>query len=149
MGIEGIGYASSISNLSVYMSLIMYTHTTPSIQEAVQMPNARTFQGLYEYLTLGVPLAMMLCLEWWAFEAMVLMSGYIGVDEQATQIILLNIIGLCFFLALGLQQAATSCIGHEIGVGNVAQAKKFYQVSQQVSACFVGGAALTFYLFHN
>lgn len=84
MGIEGIGYASSISNLSVYMSLIMYTHSTPSIQEAVQMPNARTFQGLYEYLTLGVPLAMMLCLEWWAFEAMVLMSGYIGVDEQAT-----------------------------------------------------------------
>jgi hypothetical protein len=39
---------------------------------------------LYEYLALGVPLAMMLCLEWWAFEAMVLMSGYIGVDAQAT-----------------------------------------------------------------
>ena len=84
MGIEGIGYASSISNLSVYVALVMYTSWTPSIQEAVQMPNARTFQGLSEYLALGVPLAMMLCLEWWAFEAMVIMSGYIGVDAQAT-----------------------------------------------------------------
>ena len=31
MGIEGIGYASSISNLSVYISLVWYTQITPSI----------------------------------------------------------------------------------------------------------------------
>ena len=61
----------------------------------------------------------------------------------------MNIIGLCFFLALGLQQAATSCIGHEIGVANVTKAKKFYWVSQQVSACFIFGAVFILYMFHN
>lgn len=61
----------------------------------------------------------------------------------------MNIIGLCFFLALGLQQAATSCIGHEIGVGDVAKAKRFYKASQQVSVCFIGGAVFTLYVFHD
>lgn len=72
------------------------------IKEAVQYPNSNTFTGIYEYLSLGIPSAMMLCLEWWAFEAMAIMAGYVGVNEQACMIILLNILGLMFFLSLGL-----------------------------------------------
>jgi Na+-driven multidrug efflux pump len=92
---------------------------------------------------------MMLCLEWWAFEAMVIMSGYIGVNEQAAQIILLNIVGLMFFLALGLQQAASSNIGHEIGRKNIEKAKLFMNITNKVSVMFIGSAVFSFYVFHR
>ena len=149
LGIAGTGYASSISNLSVYLSLLVYTSMVSEISEAVQLPNARTFQGIYEYLSLGIPSAMMLCLEWWAFEAMAVMSGYVGVNEQAAMIILLNIVGLMFFLSLGLQQAASSNIGHEIGRQNIEKAKLYMSITNKVALLFIGSAVISFYIFHN
>jgi MATE family multidrug resistance protein len=66
-------------------------------------------------LSLGIPSAMMLCLEWWAFEVMTLLAGYIGVDEMAAQVIIMNVLALVFMIAVGLQQAATCLIGQQIG----------------------------------
>lgn len=53
----------------------------------------------------------MLMLEWWAYEVMTLLSGYIGVNEQASQVVIMNIIALLFMIALGLNQAASATIG--------------------------------------
>lgn len=146
LGIAGTGYASSLSNLTVYISLLVYTSQIEHIQEAVQMPNSRTFQGIGEYLSLGIPSAMMLCLEWWAFEAMAVMSGYVGVKEQAAMIILLNIIGLMFFLSLGLQQAASSNIGHEIGRKNIGKAKQYMYTTNVIAFITVSIAVIIFYI---
>jgi MATE family multidrug resistance protein len=66
-------------------------------------------------LSLGIPSAMMLCLEWWAFEVMTLLAGYIGVDEMAAQVIIMNVLALVFMIAVGLLQAATCLIGQQIG----------------------------------
>ena len=74
-------------------------------------------------MSLGIPSAMMLCLEWWAYEVMTLMSGYIGVKEQAAQIVLMNMIAFMFMFALGLSSAASTTVGHQIGRGDVVKAK--------------------------
>ena len=111
MGIVGIGYASTISNITVYVSLLIYSSCIPEISEAICMPNKRTFSGIGQYLALGIPSAMMLCLEWWAYEIMTLMAGYIGVEVQAAQIVLMNIIAFMFMFALGLSTAACTTVG--------------------------------------
>ena len=80
MGIVGIGYASTISNLTVYLSLLIYSSWIPEISSAIFFPNKKTLMGLGQYLALGIPSAMMLCLEWWAYEIMTLMAGYISVE---------------------------------------------------------------------
>jgi len=74
-------------------------------------------------MSLGIPSAMMLCLEWWAYEVMTLMSGYIGVKEQAAQIVLMNMIAFMFMFALGLSSAASTTVGQQIGRGDVVKAK--------------------------
>jgi MATE family multidrug resistance protein len=53
------------------------------------MINRESFKGLGNYLKIGIPSAMMLCLEWWAFEIIHIMVGYIGVDEQAANVVIL------------------------------------------------------------
>lgn len=83
LGIVGIGYASTLSNLTVYSSLIIYSSCIPELKEAVFLPDKKTFRMLSQYLALGVPSVLMMMLEWWAYEVMTLMAGYIGVNEQA------------------------------------------------------------------
>ena len=94
---------------------MVYTNMLPDLREANTFPDAQVFKNLGEYMSLGVPTAAMQCLEWWAFEVMTLIAGYIGVTEQASQLVLLNIIALLYMIALGIQQAATSTVGSQIG----------------------------------
>lgn len=49
---------------------------------------------LGEYLKIGLPNAMILFIEFMSYEILVLFVGHMGVIQQATQIILLNFIGL-------------------------------------------------------
>lgn len=81
LGIVGIGYASTISNMTVYVSLLIYSSCIPEIAAAIQIPDRKSIHGIGQYLSLGIPSAMMLCLEWWAYEVMTLMAGYLGVEE--------------------------------------------------------------------
>ena len=54
-----------------------------------------------------------------------------------------------FFLALGLQQAASSNIGHEIGRKNIKKAKLFMNITNKVAIMFIGCAVFSFYIFHR
>jgi hypothetical protein len=46
LGIAGVGYASSISNLTVYISVVIYSSCIPEIQDAIFLPDKRTFRGI-------------------------------------------------------------------------------------------------------
>ena len=74
----------------------------PEIKDAVQWPNKRAFKDIRQYLELGIPSALMVCLEWWAFEVMTLITGYIGVNEQASQVIIINIVAIMYMISLGI-----------------------------------------------
>jgi MATE family multidrug resistance protein len=47
------------------------------------LPDKRVIriEGLIQYFKLGIPSAIMLCLEWWAYETMTIISGLIGVHS--------------------------------------------------------------------
>lgn len=62
-------------------------------------------------------------LDWTCFEITSLMAGILGVNEQAVNIILLNLLTLSFQVAYGLQQATCALVGRQIGAGNVDKAK--------------------------
>jgi len=83
LGISGAGYAGSITNSIIYLSLLISSNYVDDIQEFIQWPDSRLLRlsSLIEYFKLGLSSAMMLCLEWWAFEVMSLTVGYIGVKE--------------------------------------------------------------------
>jgi Na+-driven multidrug efflux pump len=53
----------------------------------------------------------MLALSWFTWEFMVLISGYIGVKEQAATVIIMNIVGLLYSFGLGFNNAACALVG--------------------------------------
>jgi MATE family multidrug resistance protein len=75
----------------------------------------------------------MLCLEWWAWEIMTLLSGYIGVTDQAANVLFFQINGMVFMVCLGLQTASGANIGQQIGRGNIKKAQAYFYAANCVS----------------
>ena len=67
------------------------------------MPDHRVFLGFNTYMSLAVPSTIMLVLDWWIWELMVLISGYLGVNEQAATILIMNLVSLAYMFATGFE----------------------------------------------
>jgi len=78
----------------------------------------------------------MLCSEWWAFEIITLMSGYLGVNEQAVIVVLFNLSELVFLLMAGFQQAAGVVVGNSLGENRPGLAKRYFWLTLMISTIF-------------
>jgi len=67
------------------------------------MPDIESFRGWGEYLKVSLPSTVMICAEWWAFEILTLISGTLGVPEQASQTMIATIGAVLFTATLGVQ----------------------------------------------
>ena len=85
---------------------IIKNEMTPNLKQVMKI------EGLVEYVKLGIPSALMICIEWWSYEFITIISGYISVEAQAAQVVMTNINALIWMIALGLQQASCCYIGH-------------------------------------
>ena len=112
------------TNLIVMMGLVLYTKTQKDVwpsnlkDEEIQS-SAIDPVNIRDFFMLGIPCAVMVCLEWWAYQIMTLLSGYLGVHEQAAQILITNVSGILFMISLGLQQAQSTFVGQEIGKNDI------------------------------
>ena len=122
-GIAGTGYANVLNQFVQFCLLVILTNIEEDMQEAIVPADSRMLNGLWSYAKLGVPSTIMICLDQWCWELMIIMTGYLGVDNQASQIVLMNIVSTCYMVAIGLETTSCTIIGQEIGKGDVKKAK--------------------------
>ena len=70
----------------------------------------------------------MLCLEWWSFEVLAFMAGYISVEATGAHVIVLNTHVVIIMVPLGAQVAAIVCVGNAIGEGNYKKADSYFKL---------------------
>lgn len=121
-GLNGTGIALFCTYFIIYITMFLWARCEKDIEAAVALPNKRAFQNLLSYGKMGVPLTFMMMLDQWAWELMVLLSGFFTIYEQAAQIILCSIVGICYMVGMGLDQTACAIIGNLIGEGNYREA---------------------------
>lgn len=88
----------------------------------------------------------MLCLDWWVWELLILISGWLGSLELATNIIIMNIILITYMMTMGLEQAACTLVGQQIGKGDAESAKKLFGTLLKVSAVMLACTSICLYL---
>ena len=66
------------------------------------LPNREIFINIWEFLKISIPSTCLLCFEWWTFEILTIMAGYIGVNTTAGEVILVNIINTLFMIPMGV-----------------------------------------------
>lgn len=64
--------------------------------------SAETFSDWLTFIKLAVPTTALMCLEWWAFEFIIMFAGVLGVTELAAQVAIMNVNGLIFMFSLGV-----------------------------------------------
>eukprot|EP00871_Galdieria_phlegrea_P006067 jgi/Galph1/948/GphlegSOOS_G5712.1 len=94
---------------------------------------ALQWEGLLKFWKLGIPGALMYIGESWGYESVSLLAGILGVTSLAAHNILFNMIGVAFFLYLGMGVAASTRVGNALGANSPWEAKR----ASWIAATFV------------
>ena len=132
-GLQGIPIAQFIQSVIVLATTVIYTFCNPEAQKVWQPYDIEVFRGWGEYLSVSAPATLMICAEWWAFEALTVLAGMLSVLELAAQTMCLSMIGVLFMVSVGLQQATGALIGNSIGANNVALANRFFSLTLKIT----------------
>ena len=97
-------------------------------------------------LSLGVPAASQVVLEVAAFGAVTIMASHLDAVALATHEIALSCAAYTFMVPLGISAAAAVAVGHAIGAGNPARARRAGWMAVGLGVGFMGLAALAFLL---
>ncbi|MGE5271842.1 MAG: MATE family efflux transporter [Thiohalocapsa sp.] len=90
-----------------------------------------------DILRIGLPIAAMRGLEIGVFVMTGIMMGVVGADALAAHQLVINVAGVCFMVPLGLSQAATVRVAHQLGLGAPAAARRAAFTALALGALFM------------
>ncbi|KAL7132390.1 hypothetical protein ABFS83_12G070900 [Erythranthe nasuta] len=120
-GLHNLGGAVAIG-LSMWLNvtiLSLYMMFSPSCAKTRAPFSMKIFQGITEFFRFAVPSAVMICLEWWSFELLILLSGILPNPQLETSVlsVCLNTISTLYAIPFGLGAAASTRISNQLGAG--------------------------------
>lgn len=139
-GVEGAGWATVVSR--VYMALFLACVAVLRDPALVNRIPGIDFRRIRKLLGLGLPAAGQILLEVGVFATSTVLAGRLTPESLAAHHILLNIAGTTFMVPLGMSSAGAVTVGHAIGRGNWAAAKRSGWLAITLGAGFMAGAAV-------
>lgn len=120
MGNAGAAFAVSICDWVEVTVLGLYIKFSPSCEKTRAPFTWEAFQGIGSFMRLAVPSALMVCLEWWSYELLVLLSGMLPNAALETSVlsICISTVILVYNLPYGIGTAASVRVSNELGAGN-------------------------------
>ncbi|KAL1356842.1 protein DETOXIFICATION 16 isoform X2 [Arachis hypogaea] len=110
LGSRGAAIANSISYWINVLLLSLYVKFSPSCARTWSGFSKEAFQNIPSFLRLAIPSAVMVCLEMWSFEMMVLLSGLLPNPQLETSVlsICLNTAAAVWMIPFGLSGAVSN-----------------------------------------
>ncbi|KAI3708373.1 hypothetical protein L2E82_37541 [Cichorium intybus] len=131
----GAPLAVSISLWIAVIMLVGYVLFTKKFKETWKGFSMESFKHVRTILKLALASAAMVCLEYWAFEILVLLAGIMPNPEITTSLIAMcvNTEAIAFMFAIGLSAAASTRVSNELGAKNINKAKDAMAVTLKLS----------------
>ncbi|OIW11546.1 hypothetical protein TanjilG_26912 [Lupinus angustifolius] len=151
LSFTGAPVAASISLWISVLLLAFYVMYAKKFNKTWEGFSLHSLHYVIEYLKLALPSAAMVCLEYWAFEIMVLLAGLLPNPQVTTSLIAIctNTELIAYMITYGLSAAASTRVSNELGAGYPDRAKNAMKVTLKLSLflgiCFV----LTLTFGHN
>lgn len=118
-GVIGIAITTSLCYASLFIGLTFYTvfykNCIPSSFE-FHIPKNVT-KKVFKFLRFGIPSFAILLLEWWTYELLTFYAGWISVESQATNTIMINIEDFFSDVAQAIGFASATLVGECLGAG--------------------------------
>ncbi len=137
-GIWGAGWATTGSQVFLALGLAwLVRHELAAWWPTT--PRWGDVRALATVLGLGVPIALQVGLEMWAFNGAAIMMGWLGSTEIAAHAVALNLASVAFMVPLGFSAAAATRVGNLIGAGHRWQPSGWVAIAMGCAVMFVSG----------
>lgn len=120
LGNLGGAVAMGISYWLNIIFLVLYMKFSSSCAATRSPLSMEIFHGIGEFFRFAIPSAIMICLEWWSFELLILLSGLLPNPELETSVlsVCLTTISTLYAIPYGVGAAASTRVSNELGAGN-------------------------------
>ncbi|PIA32497.1 hypothetical protein AQUCO_04500244v1 [Aquilegia coerulea] len=140
MGVKGVALASAWFTLNLNLGLFIYLAVSKTVVKpwGTAVSSSLCFQGWQPLVTLAVPSVLSVCLEWWWYEVMLLLSGLLSNPQAsvAAMGILIQITGLIYVFPSSLSLGLSIRVGHELGADQPARARLATIIGLAVAASY-------------
>ncbi|XP_050216147.1 protein DETOXIFICATION 55 [Mercurialis annua] len=134
LGVPGIAISTFISNFNTLLFLLCYIYFsrvpedanlyTPLTPSYLQPPSSSGKEWRI-LLGLAIPSCIAVCLEWWWYEFMTILAGYLSKPRVAlaTSAIVIQTTSLMYTLPTALSASVSTRVGNELGAGRPGKAR--------------------------
>ncbi|WCJ33247.1 MATE efflux family protein [Euphorbia peplus] len=126
LGNLGGALAISISNWLNVVFLGFYMMFSSACAKTRVPITLELFQGVGEFFRYAIPSALMICLQWWSYECVILLSGLLPNPQLETSVlsVCLTTIATLYSFPYGLSVAVSTRVSNELGAGEPKAAKR-------------------------
>ncbi|KAG0496141.1 hypothetical protein HPP92_000709 [Vanilla planifolia] len=150
-GFTATSLSASISLWASLLMLLVYIKLSKNFEITWGGLSIEAFQYVLPNMKLAVPSAVMVCFEYWFFEFLVLMAGWLPNSEESTSLIAMcvNTESIAYMITYGFSAAVSTRVSNEIGRGNINKAKKAVLTTLKLSIFLAAAVALLLGLCHD
>ncbi|XP_050374160.1 protein DETOXIFICATION 12-like [Argentina anserina] len=121
-GMDNLGGALAMS-ISYWLNAILlglYMKFSSTCSKTRAPISKEVFRGIGEFFRFAVPSAVMICLEWWSFEVLILLCGLLPNPALETSVlsVCLQTISTLYSIPYGFGAAASTRVSNELGADN-------------------------------
>ncbi|KAJ7973960.1 Protein DETOXIFICATION [Quillaja saponaria] len=128
IGVPGVAMASVLTNLNMLVLMVGYVWVWRKKEMVVKWGAVgieEVFKGLGQLLKLAIPSCLGICLEWWWYEIVTVMAGYLQNPTLAVAAtgILIQTTSMMYTVPMALAGCVSARVGNELGAGKPYKAK--------------------------
>ncbi|KAL7605686.1 hypothetical protein Lser_V15G19803 [Lactuca serriola] len=125
LGTAGAALAIGTSYTLNAILLGLYLCYSKSCEQTRVTFSGDVFSSIKEFFRFAIPSAVMICLEWWSYEIVILLSGLLPNPQLETSVlsICLTISTIHYFIPYSFGAAVSTRVSNELGAGNPDAAK--------------------------
>ncbi|KAK4477675.1 hypothetical protein RD792_016920 [Penstemon davidsonii] len=119
LGNAGAAMSIGISYWLNVILLVLYVKYSPACHKTRALFSKYVFVTMRDFFQFAIPSAAMVCLEWWLFELILLLSGLLPNPQLETSVlsICFTITNLHYHIPYSFGAAASTLISNELGAG--------------------------------
>jgi len=145
-GAVGSAWATSVSRWVMLGLLLAVAWRSLKPQLLPLRREALAWEPLRRMVLLGAPIGIQYELEYGVFAVVGIMMGWMGTAQLAGHQVALNLASLAFMVPLGVSAAAAVLVGHAVGRGDIAEARRAAAAGLVAGVGFMSASALVMLL---
>ncbi|KAJ7534092.1 hypothetical protein O6H91_13G079300 [Diphasiastrum complanatum] len=125
LGVPGVAIAAVWTNFNMIFFLLGYLICSGVYKRTWDGWSVASLQDWWPLLSLALPSCFAICLEWWWYEIMTLLAGYLPNPQVAvaTTAILIQTTSLMYTFPLALSSSVSTRVGNELGANRPERAR--------------------------